>query len=133
MRPREDSVALVLLPVMFAVMLVVILVMVVIFAFVLMLARMLVPSEMLAVVVMLVLFGDLLLPAFVEDLLLAFPFVMPVAIAPGVSVTPLIALVPRMHLLPLTEVPSTHTQLLRDARMVLQEAPEIRMLGEIGG
>ena len=126
---------------MFAVMLavtlvmVVIFVMAVIFVLVVMFTRMFVPPEMLAVVVMLVLFlffGDLGLPVFIQDLLLALPFLTPVAVAPGVCVAPLIALVPRMHPLPFGEIPSARTQLLRDARMVLQETFEIRMLRQIG-
>ena len=120
---------------MFAVMLAVTLVMVVIFVLVVMFTRMFVPPEMLAVVVMLVLFlffGNLGLPVFIQDLLLALPFLTPVAVAPGVCVAPLIALVPRMHPLPFCEIPSARTQLLRDARMVLQETFEIRMLRHDG-
>src|SRR5579885_729496 len=120
---------------MFAVMLSVMLVMAVIFVFVVMFTGMFVPPEMLAVVVMLVLFlffGDLGLAAFLKDLLLALPVLTPVAIAPGVDVAPLVALVPRMRLLPAREAPPSPAQLLRDARMVLKEALEIRMLRQIG-
>ena len=114
---------------------VVIFVMAVIFVLVVMFTTMFVPPEMLAVVVMLVLFlffGDLGLPVFIQDLLLALRFLTPVAVAPFVCVAPLIALVPRMHPLPFGEIPSARTQLLRDARMVLKESLEIRMLRQIG-
>jgi len=111
---------------MFAVILVMavtfVLVIAVTFVLVVMFTRMFIPPEMLAVVVMLVLFlffGDLVLPVFIKDLLLALPFLTPVAVAPGVVVAPLIALVPRMHPLPFGEIPSARTQLLRDAWMVL--------------
>jgi hypothetical protein len=124
-----------------AVMLIVMLVMaaalVIIVSVFVMLARMLVPSEMFAVVMMLVLvffvfLGELLL-TFVEDLTLTFPLLMPVAVAPGVSVAPLVALVPRMALLPTAEVPSARAELLLDPRMMLQEPFEIRVRVEIRG
>src|SRR5579862_1157216 len=101
-----------------------------------MLARMLVPSEVFAMVVMLVFLaflGELGFPALVEDLPLAFPLLMPIAIAPGVGLAPLAALVPRMSLLPSAEVPSAHRQPLLDARMMHQKSFEIGMLIEIGG
>ena len=87
---------------------------------------------MLAVVVLAVLLGFFDLLTLVKDLTLAFPLLMPVAVAPVVGVVPLVALAPLMGLFPAAEVPSACFHLPLDGRMMRPELSEFRMLPEKG-
>jgi hypothetical protein len=88
---------------------------------------MLVPAEMLAVIVPLMMLGLFRFLGLLFEFMLATLLWMPVAVAPVIGVAPLGALVPLMVALPLLKVPSAGRQPALDHWMLLQECTELRM------